>query len=76
MPVGRFWMPVPLADRTHPTTFVIGKPLRTVKVEGGEITREQVERTHALYYARVVELYEKYKKSAGYDKCKLVLEHN
>ena len=76
LPVGRFWMPVPLADRTHPTTFVIGKPLRTVKVEGGEITREQVERTHALYYARVVELYEKYKKSAGYDKCKLVLEHN
>ena len=74
LPVGRFGMPVPLPmDPKHPITFVVGKAMRVEKIEG-MISREQVEKTHAIYYARVVELYEKYKAMAGYENRKLVLE--
>ncbi|QDZ18478.1 diacylglycerol acyltransferase [Chloropicon primus] len=76
LPVGRFGMPIPLANEGgRPITFVVGEPLKVPKLKDGAPVREAVEATHKLYYSKVADLYEKHKEAAGYQGKRLVLEH-
>ena len=69
---GRFGIPygIPLPNVTN---VVIDKPIFVEKVEG-EVSQEILDRYHALYIKRLVDLFERHKsKNPGYEKKKLVI---
>jgi 2-acylglycerol O-acyltransferase 2 len=65
-------LPVPL-----PLSFIVGEPL-AVPVPGPEgfALEADVNRVHQQYYARVEELFERYKASSGFANLTLALKHD
>ena len=76
LPVGRFGIPFPLNSKQsgHPFTFVVGSPMKVAHVQGRPVTQEEIDQTHARYFARVEKLFHKYKAQCGYQNKKFVLE--
>jgi len=70
VPFGRWYTPLP--NRVA-ITVVVGPPI-PVGEATLEPTNERVDRIFAIYYYVVRQLFEKYKKQAGYDNAELIFE--